>query len=93
MPRDPRRSLVRLLARLEERGTVVTRGDVERATRRRPSATLPTERVDEVMDAALDEGLVLSDRRTFFDRETATFSEAYIYRVNRRHPLAREILS
>jgi hypothetical protein len=72
---------------------VVTREDVELAARRRPSLTLPTERVAEVLEAALEEGLVLSDRRTFFDRETATFVDAYVYRVNRRHPLAREILS
>ncbi|MDP8922845.1 MAG: hypothetical protein M3O34_08215 [Chloroflexota bacterium] len=89
--RDPRRALVRLLARLEERVPVVTLADLERAAARRRTRTLPPERVAPLLEAAVADMLILTDRRLFLDRATRTLAWRSVYRVNRRHPLAREV--
>ena len=91
-PRDPRHSLLRLVARLEERTALVTLEDLERAARRRRAAILPPERLAALVDEALAEELLLADRRTFFDRTTGAFSTGHVYRVNRRHPAVRAML-
>ena len=91
--RDPTRTLVRLLARLEQRGPLVTLADLEReAARRRPQA-LPAERVAPLVEAAAADMLILTDRRLFLDRATRTLEPRSVYRVNRRHPLARATLA
>ena len=90
MPRDARAALVRLVARLERRFVFVTFGDIQRAATRRPSAALPPGDVAALVESAVLEELLLTDRRTFFDRTSQTFSEGYVYRVNRRHPLVRD---
>ena len=89
---DPRRRLVRLLARLELRSDFVTLADIERAAARGPARSLPTEEVAQLVDAAVAELVLLADRRTFFDRASKSVADRYVYRVNRRHPLAREEL-
>lgn len=89
---DPRRRLVRLLARLELRSAIVTLADIERAAARRPASSLPTEEIAQLVESAVAEGVLLADRRTFFDRASKSFTDRYIYRVNRRHPLARQEL-
>ena len=91
-PRDPRRSLARLVARLERRSSFVTLADIEQAAARRPTAILPPDAVAALVEAAVDEALLLADRRTFFDRATMTFEDHYVYRANRRHPLVRGTL-
>jgi hypothetical protein len=91
-PRDPRRSLLRLVARLEERSALVTLEDLERAARRRRTAILPPERVAALVEEAVGDELLLVDRRTFFDRATGAFSTGHVYRVNRRHPAVRAML-
>ena len=87
--RDPRLALARLVARLERRAPYVTLADVERAAARRPTATLPPDQVAALVQAALDDLLLLSDRRTIFEPADQTFHDEDIYRVNRRHPLVR----
>ena len=89
---DPRLALARLVARLERRASLVTLADVERAVRRRPTRALAPDRVGALVEAAVAYMLLLTDRRTFFDRATRTFSERAVYRVNRRHPLVRDKL-
>jgi hypothetical protein len=88
-PRDPRRSLAGLVARLERRSSFVTLADIERAAARRPTAILPPGRVAALVEEAVADSLLLTDRRTFFDRATGTFEDRDVYRVNRRHPLVR----
>ncbi|MBA2446488.1 MAG: hypothetical protein H0V51_00490 [Chloroflexi bacterium] len=90
--RDPRRRLVRLLAGMELRSDFVTLADIERAAARRPARSLPTEEIAQLVEAAVAELVLLADRRTFFDRTSESFADRYVYRVNRRHPLAREEL-
>ena len=91
--RDPNRALVRLLARLEERVRHVTLADLERAAARRRTRTLPVERVAALVEAAVADMLILTDRRLFLDRAARTLEPRSVYRVNRRHPLARETLA
>ena len=55
----------------------------------RPTAALQPDHVPALVEAAVNELLLFKDRRTFFDRVTRTFTETYVYRVNRRHPLVR----
>ena len=86
---DPRRPLARLVVRLEQRSDFVTLADIERAAGRRPSASLPRERVAELVAQAVAEQLLLTDRRTFFDPAAMTFEDRAVFRVNRRHPLVR----
>jgi hypothetical protein len=89
---DPRRALARLVARLERRASFVTLADIERAATRRRTRALPPERVAGLVEAAVGDFLLLTDRRTFFDRATQTFRIHDVYRVNARHPLGREAL-
>ncbi len=91
--RDPKRALVRLLARLEERAPLVTLADLERAAARRRTLSLPADRVAPLVEAAVRDMLILTDRRLFLDRATRTVEPRSVYRVNRRHPLARETLA
>jgi hypothetical protein len=86
--RDARLALARLVARLEQRSQLVTLADLERAARR-SSKTLPAEGLPALIETAVADELLLSDRRTFFDRATTTFRDGYVYRVNWRHPLLR----
>ena len=89
--RDPRLVLVRLLARLEARAQHVTLADLEREAARRRSRTLPPEQVAPLVEAAVADMLILTDRRLFLDRVTQSFEPRSVYRVNRRHPLGREV--
>ena len=91
--RDPNRALVRLLARLEERSPLVTLADLEREAARRRTRVLPADRVALLVEAAVADMLVLTDRRLFLDRATRTLEPRSVYRVNRRHPLARATLA
>jgi hypothetical protein len=90
-PRDPRELLARLVERLGRRSQYVTFADVERAVAR-SSASLRAESLAELVEAAVAESLLLKDLRTFYDRRTGGFSEQWVYRVNPRHPLVRELL-
>ena len=90
-PADPRVALVRTLVRLAERHQFVTFADLERAAAR-PSSRLPLDGLADLLAAAVADSLVLQDRRTFYDRKTATFSSAWVYRVNIRHPLAAALV-
>ena len=90
--RDPRRELVRVVARLGERRQYVTLQDVEKAASR-PSSRLPSDDVAEQVEAAVAESILLKDRRTFYDRKTAAFSDHWVYRVNPRHPLVADFLA
>lgn len=83
---------MRLLARLELRSAFVTLADIERAVARRPARSLATEEIAHIVESAVAERVLLADRRTFFDRASKSFADRYVYRVNRRHPLAREEL-
>ena len=93
VPRDPNRALVRLLARLEERMPHVRLADLEREAARRRTQTLPVGQVAPLVEAAVADMLLLIDRRLFLDRATRTLASMSVYRVNRRHPLAREALA
>ena len=86
---DPRRALARLVARLERRLALVTLPDIESAASRRRSASLPPERVAELVESAVAEQLLLTDRRTFFQPDGPSFEDRAVFRVNRRHPLVR----
>ena len=92
-PRDPNRALVRLLARLEERSQHVTLADLEREATRRRAHILPADGVAPLVEAAVADMLILTDRRLFLDRATRTLEPRSVYRVNRRHPLARATLA
>ncbi len=89
LARDPRQALVRLVARLELRSAFVTLTDIQRAVACRPRSSLPVAGLDELIVASVAEQLLLTDRRTFFRRKDVTFEEVDVFRVNRRHPLAR----
>ena len=86
---DPNRALVRLLARLEERTQHVTLADLEREAARRRTQILPAEQVAPLVEAAVADMLILTDRRLFLDRATRTLEPRSVYRVNRRHPIVR----
>jgi hypothetical protein len=77
------------LLHLEDRDRPIFINDIERAAKRYPRA-LPRERLHGLLQEAIDELLVLVDHRTLFDRETGRLEPGLVYRVNRRHPLARE---
>ena len=87
--RDPRIVLARLVARLEERAPYVTLADIEHAATRRRRVSLPPESVAGLVEAALEEMLLLRDRRTIYESASRSFRAADLYRVNRRHPLVR----
>jgi hypothetical protein len=89
--RDPRLELVRVVERLGNRRQYVTLQDIERAAAR-PSSRLPTDGLSALVEGAVAESMLLKDLRTFFDRKTGAFSEAWVYRVNPRHPLVADLL-
>ena len=86
---DPTRALVRLLARLEERAPHVTLADLERAAARRRTRSLPADRVAALVEAAVADMLILTDRRLVLDRAPRRLEPRSVYRLNRRHPLVR----
>ena len=87
--RDSRIVLARLVARLEERAPYVTLADIEHAATRRRRVSLPPESVAGLVQSALEEMLLLRDRRTIFESAGQAYRAADVYRVNRRHPLVR----
>lgn len=91
-PRDPRLDLVRLVDRLSRRQTFVTDTDLAQAAAR-PSSRLTADQLTALVDAAVRDSLLLKDLRTFYDRESSAYTQAWVYRVNARHPLAAEVLS
>lgn len=90
-PPDPRLLLVRLLDRLSGRQPFVTLADLKRATSR-PSSRLPVDSLTELIEEAVNESLVLKDFRTFYDRASGVTTQAWVYRVNVRHPLAAHVI-
>lgn len=90
MTPDRRQALVRLITRLERRSALITFGDIERAAMRRSSAVLPPGDIAALVESAVADELVLVDRRTYFDRTSQSYSDGYVYRVNRRHPSVRD---
>lgn len=88
---DPRVLLVRALDRLSERRPYVTLADLERVAAR-PTSRLPADGLADLVAAAVADSLVLQDRRAFYDRKTGTTTDAWVYRVNVRHPLAATLL-
>ena len=90
--RDPRQELIRIVARLGERRPFVTLQDVERAAAR-ASSRLALDGLADLVEGAVAESMLLKDLRTFFDRKAGTFSEAWVYRVNPRHPVVADLLA
>ena len=90
--RDPRQELARVVQRLGDRRQYVTFRDIEQAAARSSSRLLP-EGLAELIEGAVAESMLLKDLRTFFDRKTGAFSEAWVYRVNPRHPLVTDLLA
>jgi len=89
---DPRLALARLVDRLEQRLAFVTLDAIVAGARRR----LPGLAADEVaalVEAAVVESLLLKDLRTFFDRRDQTFEERWVYRLNPRHAIGRQVLA
>lgn len=89
---DPRRRLARLVARLEDRLAFVTLDEIV-AGARRGLPTVPSTEVPVLVEAAVAESLLLKDLRTFFDRRDGSFEDHWIYRLNSRHPIGRELLA
>jgi hypothetical protein len=89
---DPRRGLARLVARLEERLSFVTLDEIV-AGARRSIPSVPSDQIPALVDAAAAESLLLKDLRTFFDRRDGSFEDHWIYRLNPRHPIGRELLA
>jgi hypothetical protein len=89
--RDPREALVALVERLGRRRQFVTFADLERAAAR-PSSRLALDGLAALVEAAVAESLLLKDLRTFYDRKSEQVSDAWVYRVNPRHPLAADML-
>ena len=90
--RDPRQELVRIVDRLGRRSQLVTYRDIEAACAR-ASSRVPQDGLAELVEAAVVDSILLKDLRTFFDRETGAFSEAWVYRVNPRHPLVADLFA
>ena len=90
--RDPRQELARVVQRLGDRRQHVTFRDIEQAAAR-ASSRLPTDGLSELLEGAVAESMLLKDLRTFFDRKAGTFSEAWVYRVNPRHPVVADLLA
>lgn len=89
--RDPRQELARVVQRLGDRRQYVTFRDIEHAAARTSSRLSPDGLAD-LVEGAVAESMLLKDLRTFFDRKTGTFSDAWVYRVNPRHPLVADRL-
>jgi hypothetical protein len=89
--RDPLQALIRVVERLGTRRQFVTFEDIEKASAR-ASLRLAPEGLADLVEGAVVESILLKDRRTFFDRKTATLTERWVYRVNPRHPLVADLL-
>ena len=92
---DPRLELARLVDRLGDRHPAVTMTVIVQAIGRTPIRGLSKLSPDELfvlVDAAVSDSLLLKDLRTFFDRQTGTHDEVWVFRVNARHPLAAKLL-
>ncbi|MCC7372706.1 MAG: hypothetical protein IT306_30120 [Chloroflexi bacterium] len=90
-PADPRLALVEVVDRLGDRLPLVTLADIEQAAAR-PSSRLPLDGLADLVAAAVEESLLLKDLRTFYDRASGSTSDAWVYRVNARHPVAAQLL-
>jgi hypothetical protein len=88
---DPRRRLARAVMRLEVRLAFVTLDKIVTSARR-ALPNVPAEDVRGLVEAAVLESLLLKDLRTFFDRRDQSFEDHWVYRVNPRHPIGRELL-
>jgi hypothetical protein len=88
--RDPREVLVRLVDRLGRRRQFVTLADIEQAAQRSPRLT--QEGLADLVEGAVAESILLKDLRTFYDRASDTVADAWVYRVNPRHPFAAALL-
>lgn len=84
-------ALVRVLSQLEDELPYATAEDVH-ARLSAADHSLTLDRTRDLLDGALREGVVFVDARTRFERTTVRFIPAAIYRVNHRHPLARDLL-
>ena len=89
---DPREALALAIDRLSERRPFVTYADIERVAAR-PSSRLALDGLAAAIDAAVSDSLLLKDLRTFYDRKSGQFSDAWVYRVNPRHPLVADLLA
>ena len=69
----------------------MTLDDIARAARRHLRA-VPSEALPGLVEDAVEESILLKDLRSFFDRETVTFDERWVYRTNPRHPLVHRLL-
>ena len=91
-PPDPRVLLARLVDRLGGRLAFVTEAELEAAAAR-PSSRLPADQLPVLIEAAVEESLLLKDLRTFYERESGAYTQAWVYRVNARHPLIADLLA
>ena len=69
--------------------------DIVKGAAKGPSgalARLSADAVVEMVEAAVDDSLLLKDLRTFFDRQTGVHNEVWVYRVNARHKIAAQLL-
>lgn len=85
-------ALVQLVARLEEREPFV---DLSVVLKHVPAETrLPSSagEVAALLARATSEGVLLSEQRVRFERESGAFLPTRIYRVNPGHPLVAEAL-
>jgi hypothetical protein len=89
---DPRRRLARLVARLEDRLAFVTLDEIV-AGARRALPNVPADEIAALVESAVAESLLLKDLRTFFDRRDQSFEDQWIYRLNPRHAIGRELLA
>jgi hypothetical protein len=89
---DPQRRLARLVLRLEERLAFVTLDEIVGGARR-AFPTVLADAIPGLVEAAVTESLLLKDLRTFFDRRDGSFEDHWVYRVNPRHPIGRELLN
>jgi len=79
------------VGRLELQQAFVTLDDIMHAARRSLRA-VPPDDLPGLVEAAVQESILLKDLRTFLDRQSATFEERWVYRTNPRHPLVRRTL-
>jgi hypothetical protein len=94
-PTDPRLQLARLVDRLASGRQAVLMADIVKGAAKAPAASLSrlsADAVVEMVEAAVDDSLLLKDLRTFFDRQTGTHDQVWVYRVNARHKIAAQLL-
>ena len=89
---DPRRRLAEVVARLEDRLAFVTLDEIVSGAHR-TLRSIPSDQIPTLVEAAVAESLLLKDLRTFFDRRDGSFEDHWIYRLNPRHPIGRELLA